>query len=126
MEARCRRDRSGCLGSRGLSHNVISIEQQVHGYRQGHQLLSSSVNLSKADQSTIDQLSDVAGPLRPGEMFSPYVSAYPLPSETFYVLARTWQDLTVARAGCVRTLSLLIQNRYHHYEPDDCAGHLGG
>lgn len=108
MEARCRRDRSGRLGSWGLSHNVISIEQQVHGYRQGHQLLSSSVNLSKADQSTIDQLSDVAGPLRPGEMFSPYVSAYPLPSENFFVLARTWQDLTVARAGCVRTLSLLI------------------
>ncbi|KQV53300.1 hypothetical protein ASC95_11160 [Pelomonas sp. Root1217] len=41
-------------------------------------------------------------------MFSPYISAYPLPSEAFYVLARTWQDLTVARAGCVRTLSLLI------------------
>lgn len=87
---------------------MIPIEQQVHGYRQGHQLLSSSINLSKADQSTIDQLSDVAGPLRPGEIFSPYVSAYPLPSESFYVLARTWQDLTVARAGCVRTLSLLI------------------
>ncbi len=87
---------------------MISIEQQVHGYRQGHQLISSSINLSKVDQSTIDQLSDVAGPLRPGEIFSPYVSAYPLPSESFYVLARTWQDMTVARAGCVRTLSLLI------------------
>jgi hypothetical protein len=96
------------MGGGRLSWNVISIEQQVHGYRQGHQLLNSSVSLPKADQSTIDQLSDVAGPLRPGEIFSPYVSAYPLPSETFYVLARTWQDLTVARAGCVRTLSLLI------------------
>lgn len=87
---------------------MISVEQQVHGYRQGHQLLSSSLSLNKADQSTIDQLSDVAGPLRPGELFAPYVSAYPLPSGAFYVLARTWQDLTVTRAGCVRTLSLLI------------------
>lgn len=87
---------------------MISVEQQVHGYRQGHQLLSSSVSLSRTDQSTVDQLSDVAGPLRPGELFAPYLSAYPLPSGTFYVLARTWQDLTVPRAGCVRTLSLLI------------------
>lgn len=87
---------------------MISVEQQVHGYRQGHQLLSSSISLTKADQSTVDQLSDVAGPLRPGELFAPYLSAYPLPSGTFYVLARTWQDLTVHRAGCVRTLSLLV------------------
>lgn len=87
---------------------MISINQQVHGYRYGHQLLSTSITLSKADQSTIDQLSDVAGPLRPGEQFAPYLTGYLLPSGMYYVLARTWQDLTVARAGCVRTCSLLI------------------
>src|SRR6202000_2816140 len=37
-----------------------------------------------------------------------YLSGYPLPSGDRYVLARTWQDLTVARAGCARTLSLVI------------------
>ncbi len=95
------------LGIRVLNV-VISIDQQVHGYRQGHQLLSSSIMLSKADQSTIDQLSDVAGPLRPGEQFAPYLTGYPLPGGSHYVLARTWQDLTVTRAGCVRTCSLLI------------------
>ena len=87
---------------------MIRIDTQIHGYRQGHQLLSASANLSKEDQSLIDQLSDMAGPLRPGEMFDPYLSGYPLPSGNFYVLARTWQDLVVSRAGCVRTLSLLI------------------
>lgn len=87
---------------------MIPIDQQVHGYQQGHQLLSSSTTLSKADQSTIDQLSDVAGPLRPAEQFVPYLTGYPLPSGSHYVLARTWQDLKVARAGCVRTCSLLI------------------
>lgn len=87
---------------------MISVDIQIHGYRQGHELLASSVRLPKSDQSTVDQLSDVAGPLRPGEIFAPYLSAYPLPSGTHFVLARTWQDLTVARAGCVRTLSLLI------------------
>jgi len=66
------------------------------------------MQLSKNDQSTIDRLSDVAGPLRPRERFEPYLTGYPLPSGMHYVLARTWQDLTVNRAGCVRTISLII------------------
>lgn len=64
--------------------------------------------LPKAEQSVVNQLSDVAGPLRPRERFEPYLTAYPLPGGRRFVLARTWQDLTVARAGCVRTLSLVI------------------
>lgn len=56
----------------------------------------------------IDRLSDVAGPLRPSERIEPYLAGYPLPSGQYYVLARTWPDLTVARAGCVRTHSLVI------------------
>lgn len=84
------------------------VERQVHGYRQGHQLLAASAQLPKEDQSVVDRLSDVAGPLRPRERFEPYLTAYPLPSGQCFVVARTWQDLTVARAGCVRTLSLII------------------
>lgn len=84
------------------------IERQVHGYRQGHQLLAGSARLPKEDQAAIDRLSDVAGPLRPREQFAPYLTGYPLPSGTHYVLARTWQDTTVTRAGCVRTISLII------------------
>lgn len=87
---------------------MIVVERQIHGYRQGHQLLASSVQLSKEDQSAVDRLSDVAGPLRPRERFDPYLTAYPLPSGERYVLAQTWQDLAVARAGCVRTASLII------------------
>lgn len=40
--------------------------------------------------------------------FSPYLTLYPLPSEMYYVVARTWQDLEAPRAGCVRTRSVLI------------------
>ncbi|MFY1865524.1 hypothetical protein ACOTCA_16190 [Achromobacter xylosoxidans] len=87
---------------------MITAEIQIHGYRKGHQLLASSVVLSKDDQSVVDRLSDVAGPLRPREQFTPYLSAYPLPSGNYYVIARTWQDLTVPRAGCVRTKSVLL------------------
>lgn len=84
------------------------FDQQLHGYRQGHQLLSSTIRLSKADQDLIDRLSDVAGPLSPGERFSPYLTLYPLPGETHYVVARTWQDFEAPRAGCVRTRSVLV------------------
>lgn len=87
---------------------MSSVERQVHGYRQGHQLLAASMLLPKTEQSVVNQLSDVAGPLGPRERFEPYLTAYPLPSGKRFVLARTWQDLTVARAGCVRTLSLVI------------------
>lgn len=90
---------------------MIYIDIQIHGYRKGHQLLASSIVLSKDDQSTIDRLSDIAGPLRPKEEFSPYLSGYPLPSGDYYVLAKTWQDFNVSRAGCVRTKSLLIDSR---------------
>lgn len=94
------------MGGRLL--NMINIDRQVHGYRKGHQLLAASAQLPKPDQLVIDRLSDVAGPLRPRERFEPYLAAYPLPSGERYVLARTWQDTTVSRAGCVRTLSLVI------------------
>lgn len=87
---------------------MAAFDQQLHGYRQGHQLLSSTIRLPKADQDLVDRLSDVAGPLSPGERFAPYLSLYPLPSETHYVVARTWQDLDAPRAGCVRTRSVLV------------------
>ncbi|MBX8547375.1 hypothetical protein K5D53_22365 [Pseudomonas cichorii] len=87
---------------------MITVDQQLHGYRQGHELLASSIKLDKSDQELVNRLSDIAGPLRPGESFDAYLTAYPLPSGTHYVLSRTWQDLEVLRAGCVRTFSLLI------------------
>ncbi|WDH19917.1 hypothetical protein PUP50_17890 [Pseudomonas chlororaphis] len=85
-----------------------SLDEQLHGYRQGHQLLSSTIRLAKDDQDLVDRLSDIAGPLGPSERFSPYITCYPLPSSSHYVIARTWQDLDVPRAGCVRTRSLMV------------------
>lgn len=87
---------------------MAEFDQQLHGYRQGHQLLSSTIRLPKGDQDLIDRLSDVAGPLGPGERFSPYLTLYPLPSDAHYVVARTWQDFEAPRAGCVRTRSVLV------------------
>lgn len=84
------------------------LDQQLHGYRHGHQLLSASIKLPKPDQDLVDRLSDIAGPLRPGERFEPYLTCYPLPSDSYYVVARTWQDFDAPRAGCVRTRSLFV------------------
>lgn len=87
----------------------MRIDQQIHGYQNGHKLLSSSVSLDKRDQELINRLSDVSGPLGPGETFDPYLTGYPLPSGRF-VFARTWLDLNARRAGCVLTRSLIVDS----------------
>lgn len=82
--------------------------QQVHGYNHGHQLLAGNLTLSSLDQDAVDRLSDISGPLSPSERFSPYLTMYPLPNRSHYVIARTWQDLEAPRAGCVLTRSLFV------------------
>ena len=89
-----------------------ALHQQLHGYKSGHQLLYSSVRLSVEDQDVVDHLSDLAGPLRPGETFHPYISAYPLPSERFFAIARTEQDTAAPRSGCVLTRTLFMPMHY--------------
>lgn len=84
------------------------VNQQLHGYRHGHELLSGTIRLPVRDQDLIDRLSDIAGPIGPGEKFAPYLTCYPLPSGSHYVVARTWLDVAAPRAGCVRTRSLII------------------
>jgi hypothetical protein len=86
----------------------VEIHQQKHGYAGGHKLLGSSVKLDRADQDVIDRISDIAGAPHSGETVPSYITAYPLPSKRFYVLARTWYDTAAPRAGCVLTHSLLI------------------
>lgn len=98
------------------SQLMTQIHHQLHGYRSGHQLLHSSIRLDRRDQDLIDRLSDMAGPLRPGETFDPYFSCYPLPSEKFYVLSRTRQDIEAPRAGCVITKTILVPT--HYWEAD--------
>lgn len=96
------------------------IHHQLHGYRSGHQLLDSTIRLERADQDLIDRLSDMAGPLRPGESFDPYLSCYPLPSGKYYAISRTKQDIQAPRAGCVITRTILVPMHYwesHEHVP---------
>ena len=88
--------------------NRTTVHQQLHAYRKGHQMLSTSLVLDAPDQDAVNRLSDLTGRLRPGELFNPYLTAYPLPSRTYYVVARTFQDLEAPRSGCVVTRSLFV------------------
>ncbi len=104
---------------------ILAGSRQVHGYRSGHQLLDASLMLERRDQDIIDRLSDIAGPLSPGERFAPYFTGYPLPSGKFYVLARTEQDLEAPRAGCVLTHSWIIdQSKWREDDPSNLINQL--
>lgn len=93
--------------------NLI-IHQQKHGYRNGHQLLDSTIRLERPDQDAIDRLSDLSGQIRPGEVIPPYLTIYPLPNRPYHVIARTWPDLMAPRAGCVLTKSLIVPRELWH------------
>ena len=84
------------------------IHQLLHGYRRGHELLVGSIRLPAVDGDLVTRLSDLSGTLSGDAKFSSYLTAYPLPSGTFYALARTWPDKTAPREGCVLTHTLLI------------------
>lgn len=85
----------------------VSIHQAIHGYRDGHRLLSSSTPLSADATRTMLVLSDMSGPsMLPG--FHEYLTGYPLPASEFFVLAKTWYAPEMQRPGCVWTHSLLI------------------
>ena len=67
----------------------VSVEQTLHGYKDGHRLLASSVKLDAASARSMLVLSDMLTPvLRTREQS--YVSGYPLRPLGKYVIARTW------------------------------------
>lgn len=84
-----------------------SVQQALHGYRDGHRMLAASVSLDDADRRQMLTLSDSpdAKQIAPD---MPLFSGYPLPSGEFFVLAMTWAAAEVRRPGCVWTHSLLL------------------
>lgn len=85
----------------------LTIHQAIHGYRDGHRLLSSSVSLSADSARAMLVLSDMSGPaMQPG--FDEYLTGYLLPGSDFFVFAKTWYAPEMQRPGCVWTHSLLL------------------
>ena len=86
---------------------LASIHQAIHGYLDGHRLLSSSLSLNAEAARAMLVLSDMSGPsMQPG--FDEYITGYPLPDSEFFVFAKTWYAPEMQRPGCVWTHSLLL------------------
>jgi len=87
--------------------NSASIHQAIHGYRDGHRLLSSSTTLGSDATRAMLVLSDMSGPsMYPG--FDEYLTGYPLTGTDYFVFAKTWYAPEMRRPGCVWTHSLLV------------------
>jgi hypothetical protein len=85
----------------------IELHQALHGYGDGHQLLSSSLEVTREQQWQMLVMSDLSGPsFRPG--FENYLTGYPLVGGGFYCFARTWYAEELPRPGCVWTHTIII------------------
>jgi hypothetical protein len=85
----------------------LAVQQALHGYSDGHRLISSSLQLPSAEARIMLVMSDLSGPgVRPGP--TGYLTGYPLEGVGKYVLARTWSAPEMPRPGCVWTHSLVI------------------
>jgi len=86
----------------------VQAHQVLHGYRSGHGQIAASIKLAKRDSELLTRLSDLSGSLSSGLQLDSYLTVYPLPSQKFFALARTWPDPQASRAGCVLTHTILI------------------
>ena len=87
----------------------ILVHQSLHGYNDGHRLISSSLSLDASDARIMLVMSDLSGPgVKPSS--GGYLTGYPLENSGKYVLARTWTAPEMPRPGCVWTHSLIIEN----------------
>lgn len=87
---------------------ALDIEQLLHGYRRGHEQIAGSVKLSAVDAELVTRLSDLSGSLSNAPEFDSYLTLYPLRSEQYFAVAKTWPDSNAPRAGCVLTHTLLV------------------
>src|ERR1017187_2278606 len=87
--------------------SVLKIHQTVHGYRDGHELLASSLELTSAMRRIMLALSDLSGDGSP-DGFEEYLTGYPLEEAELYAFARTWYAREMRRPGCVWTHTLLV------------------
>lgn len=85
----------------------ILIQQTLHGYQNGHQLLNSSLELTPDEKKILLFQSDLSGSSLVNG-FSTYFTGYPIDGSRYYAFARTWYAAEMKRPGCVWTHTLLI------------------
>lgn len=84
---------------------MIILNQCLHGYANGHQMLYSSMDFPVEERKKIDGLSDLNGRCEE-EDFQPYFTGYFLDMNK-YVIAKTWYANEMHRPGCVWTHSII-------------------
>jgi hypothetical protein len=95
------------MGSGKMITTPIEIDQCLHGYSEGHRLLSYSTELSKEAQRTMLVMSDMSGPtMQTG--FEEYITGYPIPNTRLYAFSKTWFAPEMSRPGCVWTHTLIL------------------
>jgi hypothetical protein len=86
----------------------LEIDQCLHGYQQGHQLLAASHDFPPSVKKILLFQTDLSGP-NIVKGFEEYITGYPLEELGIYVLSKTWYAEEMKRPGCVWTHSLLIK-----------------
>jgi len=84
----------------------MRIDQSLHGYLDGHQLLQASLTLPSRAAWEVLKLSDLAGTVV--RSFDGYITAYPVPETDLYAFAKTWYAYELPRPGCVWTHTLYL------------------
>jgi GTPase-associated protein 1, N-terminal domain type 1 len=82
------------------------LHQALHGYRDGHRLLASSIELSAADRQRIAVQTDNSDAGRSGD-WEGLIAGYPLPSG-LYAWSMTWLAPEMPRPGSVWSHTLII------------------
>lgn len=86
---------------------TLVVQQNLHGYSEGHRLLEGSLKLPDDLARLVLRMSDLSG----GSVvsgFEEYITGYPLVPVNVYALGRTWYASEMPRPGCVWTHTLLI------------------
>ena len=86
---------------------ILSFNQALHGYDDGHQLLAASLDLSGAVATTVLILSDVSGSAVSVPKIG-YMTGYPLQEAGMYAVGVTWGAPEMPRPGCVWTHTIFI------------------
>lgn len=91
-----------------MKTDLILINQTLHGYADGHQLISASTELTRGQNSQLLMMSDLSGPsFRTG--YESYLTGHGI-GEGTYAIAKTWFAPELPRPGCVWTHTLLVRD----------------
>ena len=88
--------------------SAVVVDQAVHGYSDGHRLLSSSRQFAQLSERQLRILSDLSGPSAYSSL-DDYYTSYPLHDDRSFAIGRTWIANEMRRPGCVWTHTLVVR-----------------